>query len=92
MDAYKFYAEVAKGKHSNFKKGAVIVPSYFDNREESGLEPYVGKVMQPAKEVILDFGTGTTRKMIAYDDGIFIDTAVMMTYLTEYLKPHVKFI
>ena len=92
LDAYRFYAQVAKGTHPDFKKGAVIVPSYFDNREESGLEPYVGKVMQPAKEVVLDFGTGTTRKMVAYDDGIFMDTAVMMTSLTDYLKPRVKFV
>lgn len=30
--------------------------------------------------------------MVAYDDGIFIDTAIMMTSLTEYLKPYVTFI
>ena len=79
---------MARGTHQDFKLGAIVVPSYFENREESGLEPYVGKVMQPAKDVILDFGTGTTRKMVAYDDGIFIDTAVMMINLTAYLKQH----
>jgi len=41
------------------KMQAVIVPLYFDNRKESGLEPYVGKVMQPAKEVILDYVEGS---------------------------------
>jgi len=70
----------------------MIVPSYFDNREESGLEPYVGKVMQPAKDVTLDFDTGTTRRMVAYDDGIFIDTAVMMQSLTDWLRPRVTFV
>ena len=92
LDAYRFYAQVARGEHPHFKTGAVIVPAYFDDRKESGLEPYVGKVMKPAKDVILDFGTGTTRRMVAYDDGIFIDTAVMMQSLTDWLKPRVKFL
>jgi uncharacterized protein (DUF1786 family) len=48
--------------------------------------------MKPAKDVILDFGTGTTRRMVAYDDGIFMDTAVMMQSLTDWLKPRVKFV
>jgi hypothetical protein len=30
--------------------------------------------------------------MVAYDDGIFIDTAKMMTALTDYLKPRVNFV
>lgn len=86
VEAYKFYAAIARKEHPHFKAGAVIVPTYFENRTDSGLEPYVGKVMQPAKDVILDFGNGTTREMVAYDDGIFIDTATMMTELTAYLK------
>ena len=92
LDAYRFYAQVARGEHPHFKTGAVIVPAYFDDRKESGLEAYVGKVMKPAKDVILDFGTGTTRRMVAYDDGIFMDTAVMMQSLTDWLKPRVKFV
>ena len=55
-----------------FKEGAVVVPTYFQDRKNSGLEPYVGVVMQPAKDVVLDFGNGTTQKMVSYDDGIFI--------------------
>lgn len=92
IDAYKFFAKIAKNKNPDFKKGAVIVTTYFENREESGLEPYVGVVMKPSKDVILDFGNGTTRKMVAYDDGIFIDTAIMMSALTDYLRPKVKFV
>jgi FAD dependent oxidoreductase len=92
IDAYKFYDSIAKKTNPDFKDGAVVVPTYFENREDSGLEPYVGQVMQPAKDVILDFGNGTTRKMVSYDDGIFIDTAKMMTGLSKYLKAHnVKF-
>jgi hypothetical protein len=92
IEAYKFYKTIAKKTHPYFKEGAIIVPTYFKNRKESGLEPYVGIVMQPAKDVILDFGNGTTQEMVAYDNGIFIDTAKMMRALTNYLKPKVKFI
>jgi hypothetical protein len=85
IDAYKFYELIAKNKHQDFKIGAVITPAYFKTREESGLEPYVGEVMQPAKDVILDFGNGTNREMVVYDDGIFIDTARMMSSLRSFL-------
>ena len=91
IDAYKFYASVAQGKQQDFQKGALIVPAYFEDRDASGLEPYVGKVMQPAKDVILDFGNGTQRKMVSYDDGIFINTAKMMQALHDFLGKKVKF-
>ncbi|OWF65511.1 hypothetical protein B6A14_06865 [Polynucleobacter hirudinilacicola] len=88
IDAYRFYDSIAKNKNSDLKGGAIIVPTYFNDREESGLEPYVGKVMQPAKEVVLDFGNGTTRKMVAYDDGIYMDTAILMVELHKYMSAH----
>ncbi len=91
IDAYRFYAEVAQGKHPHFPAGAKVMPAYFENRSESGLEPYVGKVMQPAKDVVLDFGNGTQRNMVSYDDGIFMDTAVMMESLKNHLQDKVTF-
>ena len=92
IDAYRFYELISKGQQADFKKGAVIVPTYFENREDSGLEPYVGKVMQPAKDVMLDFGNGTQRRMVSYDDGIFVDTAIMMKSLTDFLHTKVTFV
>ena len=93
IDAYRFYQAIAQGTHPHFASGALIVPTYFETREESGLEPYVGVVMQPAKDVVLDFGNGTTRPMVAYDDGIFIDTAAMMQSLRDYLRANrVRFV
>lgn len=59
IDAYQFYAQLAQGKLKDFPAGAKIMHVYFENRSESGLEPYLGKVMQPAKDVVLDFGNGT---------------------------------
>ena len=92
IDAYKFYESIAKKQHQIFTEGAVIVPTYFDSRTESGLEPYVGVVMQAAKDVTLDFGTGVTRDMVVYDDGIFMDTARLIILLADYLKEHVTFV
>ena len=92
IDAYRFFAAVAQGEQPDFAGGAKIVPSYFETRDESGLEPYVGQVMQPAKDVVVDFGNGTTRDMVVYDDGIFIDTALMMEELHSYLESRVTFV
>jgi len=86
IDAYRFYEKVAKSQHKDFNTGAVIVPTYFKTREDSGLEPYVNVVMEPAKDVIIDFGNGTRQELVVYDNGIFIDTAVFMVTLTKYLK------
>ncbi|MGI4775533.1 MAG: FAD-dependent oxidoreductase, partial [Janthinobacterium lividum] len=93
IDAYRFYQMIALAKHPHFKEGAVIVPTYFASRADSGLEPYVGVVMQPAKDVVLDFGNGTKHAMVAYDDGIFIDTTEMMESLNTYARnKNIKFI
>jgi hypothetical protein len=86
IDAYRFYDDVARNKNNDFKQGARLVPSYFNSREDSGLEAYVGIVMSPAKEVILDFGNGTTRKMVAYDDGIYMNTALLMAELHDFIN------
>lgn len=91
IDAYKYFKKIAEGKNTLIPTGAVIVPTYFENREDSGLEPYVGKVMSPAKDVILDFQNGTTRKMVAYDDGIFMDTGSLMTSLKNALNNRVTY-
>jgi len=93
IEAYKFYKDIALKKNKQIPNGARIVPTYFPTREESGLEPYVGKVMQPAKDVLVDFQNGTTHKMVVYDDGIFMDTASLMDSLTKILKKSkVKFV
>jgi D-amino-acid oxidase len=91
INAYIFYKRIAEGKDKVIQKGARIVPTYFENREESGLEPYVGKVMKPANDVILDFKNGTMRKMVAYDDGIFMDTGSLMASLKKALTKKVRF-
>ena len=94
INAYKFYSDIAQKKHKHFKGGAKILPTYFETREDSGLEPYVTeKIMKPAKDVILDFGNGTTKNMVAYDDGIFMDTEEMMKDLEKFLrKKNINFV
>ena len=91
IDAYKFYHDIALNKHSYLNGGAIKLSAYFDSARESGLEDYVGIVMQPAKNVTLDFGNGTTRNMLAYDDAIFMDTAKLMQLLSSALQNKVKF-
>lgn len=91
IDAYVFYQGIAQGKNPLIKKGAIIVPTYFETREESGLEPYVGQVMDPAKDVVLDFQNGTKRIMVAYDDGIFMDTGYLMSSLRAALGNKVTY-
>ncbi|WP_165380280.1 FAD-dependent oxidoreductase [Candidatus Finniella inopinata] len=80
-EAYRFFVKVAKGQHPIIKAGVSFVPIYFETRQESGLEPFVGVVMEPAKDVILDFGNATKRQMVVYDDGIFVDSALLMQSL-----------
>ena len=92
VDAYNYYKQVAIGQNQLLKKGATIMTTYFGTRETSTLEPYVrAKVMQPAKDVVLDFQNGTKRKMIAYDDGIFMDTDELMAALKNALNNEVVF-
>ena len=88
IEAYRFYDDIARNKNNDFKQGARLVPSYFNSREDSGLEAYVGKVMKPAKEVVLDFGNGTIRNMVVYDDGIFMNTALLMAELHDFINAH----
>lgn len=90
LDAYTFYKGVSEGRNPILAGGAEIVPAYFKDRESSGLEPYVPGVMKPAKDVIVDFGNGTQRQMVVYDDGIFMHTQKTMKLLQAYLKDKVK--
>lgn len=91
IEAYQFFKSISIGKHKDFKSGVSIIPTYFKNREHSGLEPYVGKVMNPSRDIILDFNNGTKQKMVVYDDGIFIDTSLLMNELKKYLENKVIF-
>lgn len=91
-ESYRFYKKIAEGMDKEFKAGASLLPTYVLNHEQSELEVFVGKVMEPAKKVVLDFGNGVTRQMLAYDDSIFIDTGLMMELLTNLLKNRVTFV
>lgn len=86
--SYNFYSTIARGKHADFTSGAKILPLYCKSREGSGMESYVGVMMQQAKDVTLDFGNGTQRSMVVYDDGLFVDVPVMMQHLRSYAQKH----
>jgi len=64
IDAYKFYKNIALKKNKQIQDGVVIVPTYFSNREDSGLEPYVGSVIQPAKDVLVARVKNKAKRML----------------------------
>lgn len=90
--SYEFYQSIKDGKHPSIKKGVYQMPIYFTSRNESGYEAFVGKLFQPAKDVILDFGNGTQRKMVVYDDGVYINPYEIMEALKLTLEANVTFI
>jgi len=77
VEAYGYYDQIIQGTHPYLTQGAVRVPTYFDDRASSGLEPYVGVCMEPAKDVLLDFMNEHSRPMVRYE-GIFMDTFGLM--------------
>lgn len=86
IESYKFYKHIALKLNQQIPSGAIIMPTYFATREASNFEVYVGTVMQPAKDVLVDFKNGTTHQMVVYDEGIFMDTEVLMHSFTHILK------
>lgn len=90
-NSYSFFRSIAEGRHPDFLKGASIMPTYFESLADSELEDLVGNGMEPAKDILVEFGNSIRRKMIAYDDSIFIDASAMMEQLHYYLRPKIKF-
>ncbi|KAA8492930.1 hypothetical protein FVE85_9202 [Porphyridium purpureum] len=90
MDSYKFYAAVAQGKMPGLRaEGTRALPAYFEDREGSGLEPYVERgIMAAAKDVEVSFGNGTIHQLVVYDDSYYMNTAIMMADLRVYLEAH----
>lgn len=93
FNTYSFYQKIIKGGIPGLEGCVEYLPSYFDTREESELEPFVKSgLMKAAKDVTLDFGTEKTRNMVAYDDGMFVHSGIMMEKLSKLLKEkNVKF-
>ena len=81
------YRQIALGEHPDFDGGARQIPAYFADRATSDMEACVeAGVIEPAKDVIVDFQNGTQCNMVVYDDNIFIDTPGMMQRLRTYLE------
>ena len=86
VDTYNFYKRISLKKNKDFIGGAKLIPTYFEDLQTSELEAFVGKGMQPAKQVLVKFGKGISHTMIVYDDSIFIDTGKMMDALHKKLS------
>lgn len=92
FDAYCFYAQIARAENQDFpSSGASIMPIYL-KRDDSRLQAYEGIVMHKPQDVIIDFGNDKTYEMKVYDDGIYMDTSVMMNSLTAFLRDKVRWI
>lgn len=92
FDAYRFYAEIARGENRDFPAGGALIMSIYLKRGDDRLQPYEGIVMNKPQDVIIDFGNGTQYEMQVYDDGIFMDTGIMMNALTTFLQNNVQWV
>lgn len=92
FDAYRFYEKIARGENCNFPAaGALIMPIYL-KRGDNRLQAYEDVVMHKPHDVVIDFGNGKSYEMRVYDDGIFMDTGVMMQALTTFLEDKVQWV
>jgi D-amino-acid oxidase len=92
FDAYCFYTTIARGEHEDFpRSGATIMPIYL-KRYDTRLAAYEGVVMNAPHDVVIDFGNGKRYDMKVYDDGIFMDTNVMMCSLKKFLDGKVTWV
>ncbi len=84
---HEFYKQIAQNQHADFKELAYSVPVYFETGEDSLVAQYVkAKTIKPGKDVLLNFGNGTKRHMLEYNDFLLVDTLAMKTGLLEYAK------
>jgi len=92
FEAYRFYAQIAQGEHKDFPaSGALIMPIYL-KRDDTRLQAYEDVVMRKPQDVVVDFGNGKRYEMKVYDDGIFMDTNIMMNALTAFLRDKVQWV
>jgi D-amino-acid oxidase len=81
------YRDIVNGKIPEFAGCARVVPAYFANRDSSDLEACVqAGVLEPAKDVIVDFQNGMRKEIVVYDDSVFIETYCMMAKLRAFLE------
>lgn len=92
-NSYLFYKKIAEQKNPYIVVGARQVTSYFDSRAHSGLESLVAQqLIAPARDVLLDFGNGTQRPMVAYAEGLFLDVDTLIYQLHRYLSSHIQIV
>ena len=92
FDAYRFYAQIARGENKDFPAGGALIMPIYLKRGDDRLQPYEGIVMNKPLDVIIDFGNGKQYEMQVYDDGIFMDTGIMMNALTRFLQNKVQWV
>ncbi|HSX20993.1 MAG TPA: FAD-dependent oxidoreductase [Gammaproteobacteria bacterium] len=85
LNSYHFYSSIAKHAHKHFKDVAVFLPLYLSERIKD-FDFFTEKLALRAKDVVLDFGNGIKRPVVAYENSIFIHTDKMLHDLLNYLQ------
>lgn len=80
------YAQIAQKKHS-FLTGARFMP-FYRSTHTTKFDQFIGRGMQPGKDVIVDFDNGTQKSMVVYDDCIFMDVEMLMQEMTNFLTEY----
>ncbi|MFI5333412.1 MAG: FAD-dependent oxidoreductase [Candidatus Babeliales bacterium] len=92
FDAYRFYADIAHGNNNDFPAQAALIMPIYLKRPDDRLQAYENIVMQKPHDVIIDFDNGKQYEMKVYDDGIFMDTGILMESLTSFLQNKVTWV
>lgn len=94
VDAYRFYAEIARGENDDFDcQCATFVPVYLKKEEACRLQPYIDEgLMKPGIDVVVDFSNGKRYEgMQVFSDAIFMQTGKLMASLSKRLQGKVVF-
>lgn len=78
--SFEFYKAIIANPHDPLHRGVVNVPLY-----STAAQPYLEGLMNPPKQVILDFENGVQREAYAYDDAIYFEPSVIMQILGKQL-------
>lgn len=92
FDAYHFYQQIAQGNNTDFPAEAARIMPVYLKRYDTRLLSYEGVVMQKPSDVVIDFGNGKQYEMKVYEDGIYMDTSLLMQALTDFLKNKVNWV
>lgn len=86
MESYETYQNIIAGTHPFIKKGATLLPAYFDPDIDPGFASYIQQgLIAPSRSVIINFGHGKEYHAQEYML-IFINAGQLMQELKNAIK------